>query len=558
MAEDERKKLRIALLVDSFSQPRWAHKIVEDIHGSRFAEIVLVVIMNASDDQSSSYFRKLSRRGNTLLWSVCLKIDNLALSPYPDPFEPVHMRQATDDWPTLTVQPFRRGQEHYLNEKDISEIVSYNIDVALDFGKRAMAGAVTRIARHGIWSAGTSLNAIRRGGPPGFWEVLRGEPATEFTLRIATGEKNCDKIPYRSYTSTDIFSVKGTRSKLYWKSATAVVRKLRELFEHGPVSLDHGSSSTGVQPSNGNSQSHSDPTNAQMLSFLLKIGRRRVERRLLDSMRLERWYLAYKLGDFGCLAPKFEDLNYMEPPGDRFWADPFPVQVDAKYYIFMEEFLYDAKKAHISVIEMDLDGTWKQPVKVLERDYHLSYPFLFEWHGQLYMVPETKRNNTIELYRCVEFPLKWEFDRVIIDNVQAVDATLHEDDGIWWLFCNIGGREFSSNDELHLFFAKTPFGPWTPHRRNPVKSDVRSARPAGRLFYRDGGLYRPSQDCSVRMGGAIVLNRITRLTPEDFKEESVSRIDPTWRKGMIGTHTINATGALTLLDCFTYLRKYLS
>ena len=50
----------------------------------------------------------------------------------------------------------------------------------------------------------------------------------------------------------------------------------------------------------------------------------------------------------------------------------------------MEEFLYEAKKAHISVIEMDLDGTWKQPVKVLERDYHLSYPFLFEWRGQMY------------------------------------------------------------------------------------------------------------------------------------------------------------------------------
>ncbi len=556
MAEDERKKLRIALLMDSLSQPRWVHKIIEDIHGSQFAEIVLVVIENASNNQSRSLFRKVSRGGNALLWAVCWKLDNLALSPYPDPFEPIHIGQAADDWPMLTVQPLRRGKEHYLNEKDISKIVSYDIDVALDFGRWRMAGAVTRIARHGVWSAGTSLNAVRRGGPPGFWEVLGGEPATEFTLRIATSEEKCEKIPYRSYTSTDLLSVKGTQSKLYWKSATAVVRKLRDLFEHGPVSLDHESSPSGVQPSNGGC--YSDPTNAQMLAFLFKIGKRRVERRLLDSMRLERWYLAYKLGDFGYPAPKFEDLNYMEPPGDRFWADPFPVQVGAKYYIFMEEFLYDAKKAHISVIEMDLDGTWKQPVKVLERDYHLSYPFLFEWHGQLYMVPETKRNGTIEMYRCVEFPLKWEFDRVIIDNVQAVDATLHEVDGIWWLFCNIGGPDFSSNDELHLFYAKTPFGPWTPHRLNPVKSDVRSARPAGRLFYRDGDLYRPSQDCSVRMGGAIVLNRVTRLTPEDFKEEGVARIDPTWRKGMIGTVTINAAGALTLLDCFSYMLIYIS
>jgi hypothetical protein len=127
---------------------------------------------------------------------------------------------------------------------------------------------------------------------------------------------------------------------------------------------------------------------------------------------------------------------------------------------------------------------------------------------------------------------------------------------MWWLFCNIGGRDFSSNDELHVFHAETPFGPWTPHKLNPVKSDVRSARPAGRLFCKDGVLYRPSQDCSVRMGGAIVMNRITRLTPDDFEEEAVARIEPTWRKGMLGTHTLNTAGALTVLDCFTYVPKH--
>jgi hypothetical protein len=554
MAQEDRRKLRIALLMDSFSQPRWVDRIIEDIRNSHFAEIVLVVKKDLSTSHTPRIFRKLTGRGDRLLWRVCSKLDSLAISPYPDPLEPIDMGRVANDWPMLNVQSFLSGQEDYLNDKDILKIVSYDIDVVLDFGNRTMGGAATRIARHGVWSAGTSINAVRRCGPPGFWEVMGGEAATEFTLCIATREENCDKIPYRSYTSTDLFSVKGTQSKLYWKSAAAIVRKLRDLFEQGPESLDHQNPSSGLQLSNG--RRYSDPTNAQMLAFLFKIGKRRLERKLLDSMRLERWYLAYKLGDPEHSELKFEDLNYMEPPKDRFWADPFPVLAHGKYYIFMEEFLYDTRKAHISVIEMDLDGTWKEPVKVLERDYHLSYPFLFEWHGQLYMVPETKRNKTIELYRCVEFPLKWEFERVILDDVQAVDATLHQVDGMWWLFCNIGGRDFSSNDELHLFYAKTPFGPWAAHKLNPVKSDVRSARPAGRLFCRDGELYRPSQDCSVRMGGAIVMNRITRLTLEDFKEEVVARIDPTWRKGMLGTHTINAVGALTVLDCFTYMRKY--
>ena len=215
-------------------------------------------------------------------------------------------------------------------------------------------------------------------------------------------------------------------------------------------------------------------------------------------------------------------------------------------------------KGHISVIEMNPAGTWKQPVKVLERPYHVSYPFLFEWGDLLYMIPESKRNNAIELYRCAEFPTIWEFDRVLVPNIQAVDPTLYELDGLWWLFCSVGGKDFASNDELHLFYSETPFGPWSAHRRNPVKSDVRSSRPAGNLFRLNGILYRPSQDCSVRMGSAIVVNRVTRLTPEEFHEETVGRIEPTWTKRICGTHTINTVDGLTMLDCLGHIQKFLS
>ena len=143
-------------------------------------------------------------------------------------------------------------------------------------------------------------------------------------------------------------------------------------------------------------------------------------------------------------------------------------------------------------------------------------------------------------------------------DVQAVDTTLFEKDGLWWLFCNIGGKDFASNDELNIFYSKTPLGPWIPHKRNPVKSDVRSSRPAGRLFYRNEDLFRPAQDCSKRMGGAMCLNRVTSLTTEDFKEELVTRIEPNWIKGLHGVHTLNTAGRLTMMDCFRYIPKSLA
>jgi hypothetical protein len=136
----------------------------------------------------------------------------------------------------------------------------------------------------------------------------------------------------------------------------------------------------------------------------------------------------------------------------------------------------------------------------------------------------------------------------MLENLEVFDPTIAEIDGRWWLFCARGELGASTWEELHLFHAPTPLGPWTPHRRNPVKSDVRSARPAGRLFQHAGEWYRPAQDCSVRYGYAMSINRITRLTPTEYDEVVVQHIAPDWSANLIGTHTLNAAGRLTVVD----------
>ena len=83
------------------------------------------------------------------------------------------------------------------------------------------------------------------------------------------------------------------------------------------------------------------------------------------------------------------------PPIDRFWADPFVIEKDNKYYIFIEELMYETYKGHISLIIMNKKGNYTKPVKVLEKNYHLSYPFLIEDGGNLYMIPETKKTKQL-------------------------------------------------------------------------------------------------------------------------------------------------------------------
>jgi hypothetical protein len=105
------------------------------------------------------------------------------------------------------------------------------------------------------------------------------------------------------------------------------------------------------------------------------------------------------------------------------------------------------------------------------------------------------------------------------------------------------------DDELHLFHADSLLGDWQPHRRNPVKSDARCARPAGQLYWRNGTLYRPAQICAPLYGSGLSINRVLRLTPLDYAERQVERILPA--NGLLGVHTVNRAGDLTVIDAFS-------
>jgi hypothetical protein len=203
---------------------------------------------------------------------------------------------------------------------------------------------------------------------------------------------------------------------------------------------------------------------------------------------------------------------------------------------------------------VDARGVAGPARRVLERPYHLSYPFVFRWNGEWYMIPETLERRAVELYRATRFPDEWAFERTLLADVDAVDATLAEIGGRWWMFFAALPPGTVEATLLHLYHAPTPLGPWTPHRRNPVKADVRDARPAGPLFRHNGAWYRPAQVGVPDYGSAMVVHRIDELSPTAFSETRVAEITPTWQQGLTGTHTIAAAGGLTVIDARRTIR----
>lgn len=266
-----------------------------------------------------------------------------------------------------------------------------------------------------------------------------------------------------------------------------------------------------------------------------------------ESLSGDQWIIVAFLWDGERPEPAMLPLL---PPRGTDWADPCVVSAGGRHHIFFEELVRGQERGRISLVVMDEQGNSLPPAPVLERPYHLSYPFVFEWQGGYYMIPETAQNRAIEVYRCVEFPARWEFHKTLMAGVTAVDATLFRDGATWWLFANVRPRASKPRHrDLFLFSADGPLSDhWRPHPKNPVVSDARQARPAGRIFTRDGRIHRPSQDCSRRYGGALNIHRVETLTGDDYRESRVAHIEPAPGGRVRGIHTLSQAGSLVVVD----------
>ena len=262
--------------------------------------------------------------------------------------------------------------------------------------------------------------------------------------------------------------------------------------------------------------------------------------------------------------PDVVDLRAHPPSGwrdlpddrSRFYADPFPVEHQGRTFLFVEDFVHAAGYGVISAVEFDANGPVGTPHPVLDTGSHLSYPFVFEYDGTMWMVPESGADGTVDLYRAEAFPARWVKETTLLSGIVAGDATLFEHDGRWWMFATVRDQGGAYSDSLHIWSASTFRGPWQPNRRNPVLVDIATARPAGRVVRRGDKLIRPFQDCDAGYGAALGLAEITRLDDEHFEQRvlTVLKPGPLWPGRRL--HTLNRAGRLECIDGSATARRF--
>lgn len=522
------RELQIGIIIDDYLQPAWVVKTLEKIRALGYTRISLIVKADPVAPEEISYLYGFYQRRSA------------TVSDGPNAFD------VTDISPLLNNITTVSSRSVEVQEGNDS------IDILINFSEHKASELYAGAARYGVWRPFFSETHDTKA--PGAWEVLERRPVTISGVEV-TDKDGSKRVVYQSAALTYHYSIAVHRNSYYWKSVSFIPRVLEKLYRDEQSFLG-----TDIEPYHSVTPQKKylqSPGNLSVLDAFINPIPGRINTKLRSISEKRDWVVMYDVNSYVGKPFVAENFKILQAPPGFFWADPMAVAHDGKHFIFLEEYVYAEKKGRISVIEVNGDGTCSGPVTILEAPYHLSYPFVFRKEGTYYMIPESEANGTVDIYECTEFPYKWKLKKNLLSDIKAVDSTVVFHDDKWWLFTNVKENEGASFlDELFVYYCDDIINcELKRHIQNPVVSDVRRARPAGPFYCKDGDLYRPSQICTPYYGWGVSVNKVTKLTEQEYEERMEYSISPDMQQKFAGIHTLSYAGNLCVVDALIDMKK---
>jgi len=415
--------------------------------------------------------------------------------------------------------------------EDVEKVKALGLDLLINCGSVVPRGDILRASRLGVIS-------FLQGG---FWECYRRWPQTSFVIRrLSEGAGIGDELASGSFRTRFYYSL--NQANVYKKSVAHLKNLLKTV------------ASSGELPSNGRAprpypgELHRAPNLLECLVYACKLFKR------ISIKAAARMPMLRETFSISVLRGKWDQAMSWRTvaashPRRRYWADPFLHTRGGRTFCFVEDLVQKTEKGHITALELVGTRIVEHGV-ALQEPFHLSFPFLFEYQGELYMCPESRASRQIRVYRCIEFPLKWELAKTLMEGVSAVDSMLFQKGGKWWMLTSIdesGAGDHCS--ELYLFSADSPLSAtWVPHRQNPILVDSIGGRNGGLVI--DGErLFRLGQCQGFdQYGQSLRVYEIKEVSESRYAEELVTEIKPNFRKGIVGTHHLSTDGRTTVID----------
>jgi hypothetical protein len=534
-AEDE---LRFAIMCNGFTFPAWQAECIRAIMDQGLAKPVGLILDGTVRDRPKRLMERL--RSKRFAWNLFQRV---AVNWRATATRPVDLSLELADVPVLRCSPTKRGGGQYFDQADVAAVRELRADFVLRFAFNIIRGEILTAARFGVWSFHHDDLDRYRGTPACFWPMHCGDSVQGVTLQRLTEGLDCGIVLDRCWLKCVQHDYAKNRDNAFMYASDLPARICRGIRAGQTAELT-------ASPSATTAPVRTIPTAKQVVGFSVRAGAKAlgnaVSSRVLDS----HWAIGIIDRPIdSVLSGVLPEPRWLRPTRrGHFLADPFAARVDGKLVVLAEDYTSRSSRGHISAFQIDASGEVSEGSLAIMEPYHLSYPYLVERSGELFCIPESAAAECVPIYACDRRPLApWRRAGTLLTGIRSLDTTILEFQGRWWMFCCT--RRGTSHTRLEIFHSPDLFGPWKPHVRNPVKADIRSTRPAGKPFIREGALYRPAQDCSGSYGGAVVLNRVSILTPEDYAESPCLRIEaqPEW-KFPDGLHTLSWTEDCILVD----------
>lgn len=548
----DQRTLRVGILADS----EWVSKYVFDLvtwsKAQTGVSITHLILHPPRSEPAPSLLSKVLKVVSSgkvyasvskLLFRCLVAIERSRLRRMPkyrDHGSRHNVRELISDVLVLRPQISASGLSFRFDEVDIQAVQGLKLDVLLRCGGGILRGDILLSARFGVISFHHADNRINRGTPAGFWEVYNRQPTTGFTLQRLGEELDGGDVLMRGQFPTRHFYLLN-QAALFEKSNYYLKLALERLAEshQAPPS---------IPPVPYSEKLFRVPQALQSVAYLGRsIGSTLAKKARKLSGKQAQWQVSFLHSEWRS-AVLWRATPIPNPPG-RYLADPFLLTRNGKNYCFVEDYDCSSHRGRISVYEIGARSAHLLGVAI-DEPFHLSFPFLFEHEGTLYMCPESSENKDIRIYRCNDFPTGWTLEKTAMTGVSAVDTMFFERKGKWWMCTNIDPSNTGEHcSELYFFSSDSPLSSnWTPHAGNPVLVDASKARNGGLL--RDGHqLFRVSQRQGFdRYGEGSQINEIVELSETKYQETCIATIEPAFRDGLLGTHHFHSVGELTVFD----------
>lgn len=541
-------KLRISILLNDKIIYNWQSEIINHLCESDFAYIDSILFVPKLKKNSLRPFASFISDMGRIIYFLHEKVDKWLFSDGNSLIRTLKSEKLPPNIKRID-----------LSRSDVNlEALFKPLDIVLMFEPAKLENRLMELPKYGVWDltfSGDHLNVVCL---PGYWELVQHSPDLITNLRKLE-TNNQSRILYQSSQITDYFSIYKNRQNHLKRLKLIALRSVQKVYEKGGVYFSDQLTENKRSNRDMETEVITIPNFYRSVKNLLGHMWFLLKDSCLKLIYSDYWFVLINTQKSNDAFGGHDKFKTIDSPKDRFWADPFVISRNERHYIFVEELLFKTGIGRISYIEVDDNGKVLNTSVALEKEYHMSYPLVFQYEGVDYMIPETKENKTIDLYRCEKFPDQWVFVRTLMTDVYAVDATPYYYEGKWWLFANLDEVDGNSsiNDELFLFYSNDLFsGHWVSHPQNPIVSDVKLARPAGKIFEENGKIFRPSQDCSLRYGYALNINRITKLSEFDYEEVLERKIFPDWQPEIKRNHTINSSSKATVVDAFKVRNRF--